>query len=69
MVSAFTSTFYKHKELKPNNRVFAIPTIIGAVVTPLFWFIYREIDEEDYRMAHDITAPEEWDIAKSEKKI
>jgi len=33
--------------------VFAIPTIIGAVATPLFWFIYRDIDREDYRMAHD----------------
>ncbi len=36
-----------------SDRVFAVPTIIGVVTTPLFWFIYRDIDKEDYRMAHD----------------
>jgi len=33
--------------------VFAGPTIIGAVATPIFWLIYRDIDKEEYRLSEN----------------
>jgi hypothetical protein len=33
------------------GRDFAIPTIIGAIATPLFWYLFRFIDKEEYRAA------------------
>jgi len=29
---------------------FAIPTIIGALTIPIFWFLYKDIDDEEYRL-------------------
>jgi hypothetical protein len=34
--------------------VFGVPTAIGAVVTPLFWWMYKDIDREEYRISHDV---------------
>jgi hypothetical protein len=35
--------------------VFGIPTAIGAIATPLFWWMYKDIDNEEYRISHDVT--------------
>lgn len=32
---------------------FAGPTIIGVVAAPIFYFLLREIDEEDYRLSYN----------------
>jgi len=33
--------------------VFGGPTIIGAVVTPCFYFLYRSLDKEEYRLSEN----------------
>jgi dipeptide/tripeptide permease len=33
--------------------VFAAPTIIGAVATPVFWWIYKDIDKEEYKLTQN----------------
>lgn len=30
--------------------VFAIPTIIGIIATPIFWLLFRHIDQEEYKL-------------------
>jgi hypothetical protein len=32
-------------------RDFAIPAIIGAIATPVFWYMFKFIDKEEYRAA------------------
>jgi hypothetical protein len=34
-------------------RVFGGPTIIGVFATALFWYLYKDIDKEEYRLAHN----------------
>lgn len=36
-----------------SNRVFAGPTIVGAVATPVFWWIYKDIDKEEYKLSQN----------------
>lgn len=31
-------------------RVFGIPTIIGGISTVVFWFMYKDLDEEEFSL-------------------
>ncbi|TID16792.1 major facilitator superfamily transporter peptide [Venturia nashicola] len=33
--------------------VFAGPTIVGAIATPVFWWIYKDIDKEEYKLSQN----------------
>lgn len=32
------------------HRVFGIPTILGAISTVVFWFMYKDLDEEEFSL-------------------
>ena len=36
--------------------VFAGPTIVGFIAAPLFWFIYKDLDKEEYTLTENKTA-------------
>lgn len=40
------------------HRVFGIPTILGAISTVVFWFMYKDLDEEEFSL---ISASEQED--------
>lgn len=35
------------------HRVFAIPTILGALATPIFWLIFKDIDKEEFVLSRE----------------
>jgi hypothetical protein len=32
-------------------RIFGVPAILGAIVTPIFYYLFRHIDNEEYTLA------------------
>jgi hypothetical protein len=50
------------------SRDFAAPTIIGAVSTAVFYYMYNYIDKEEYRLSkHDSHVEEHIKAAHGEK--
>jgi dipeptide/tripeptide permease len=33
-----------------DNRVFGIPTILGGISTVVFWFMYKDLDKEEFSL-------------------
>lgn len=33
-----------------TRRVFAIPTVLGAISTVAFWFMYKDLDKEEFSL-------------------
>ena len=35
------------------TRDFGVPTILGLVSTAVFWYLYRDIDKEEYKLSQN----------------